>query len=513
MTMMAEPPVRISPEKMKKVLTLARGEIPKPAATARNGASDDIPPGLERRDDNGMHIWTWRADPKLVARGFEPKSARVWNSLNKPSATERADVEQDCARLQKQMLAFEQTLKPEPSSVIWPDADTRSKPSKQKAPTKPEPEPPPVSGPDDAKAGIRLRHFDDCSSAQAVKSWHIKYLLAENETVMLIGPPGSGKSALAGDICMAYGQENIAMWRGHRIKQHGAITYFAFERADLVERRLYAQRERDGLSGPSCISIADRIINLMAPGCVELMLNVLKDTEKRHSRRVGLAVIDTYNKGIAAGGGDEDKARDQNRALGHIRELQARYPGLAVLVIGHTGKDEARGMRGSNAAPGDGDVVLQISTSGDIKTVTTIKANDLPEGELLSFRLEKHVLDIDEDGDEVATYIVDPEMCKAKPMEIGRAGPARSVLALDRAVTEALDRGTDINPRADMPHVRAASVASVRAEFCRCYVVDTDDDPAKVTEAKRGAFRRALAKLPTKYATGSHDGKDWIWRA
>src|SRR5262249_21241252 len=106
------------------------------------------------------------------------------------------------------------------------------------------------------------------------------------------------------------------------------------------------------------------------------------------------------------------------------------------------------------------------------------------------------------------------EMCKAKPREIGRAGPARSILALDNAITEALDRGVDINPRADMARVRAATVASVRAEFCQRYVVDTDnDDPANIAEAKRGAFRRALKTLPSKYATGSHDGKDWIWRA
>ena len=87
--------------------------------------------------------------------------------------------------------------------------------------------------------------------------------------------------------------------------------------------------------------------------------------------------IDTYAKGIAANGGDEDKARDQNRAAANLREVHARNS-TCIALVGHTGKDEFRGARGSNAHLGDVDVMVQIS--GDtIKLAQVVKGNDQPE--------------------------------------------------------------------------------------------------------------------------------------
>jgi len=56
----------------------------------------------------------------------------------------------------------------------------------------------------------------------------------------------------------------------------------------------------------------------------------------------GLIVIDTYAKGIAANGGDEDKARDQNRAAANLRRVQSLVD-IHIALVGHTGKDESRG--------------------------------------------------------------------------------------------------------------------------------------------------------------------------
>ena len=53
--------------------------------------------------------------------------------------------------------------------------------------------------------------------------------------------------------------------------------------------------------------------------------------------------------------------------------------GVHVALIGHTGKDESRGARGSNALLGDVDVMVTIG-GDEIKTATVTKANDAPEG-------------------------------------------------------------------------------------------------------------------------------------
>jgi len=251
---------------------------------------------------------------------------------------------------------------------------------------------------------IRLTFFEDISIESARKSWLIKNVMAKGETSTWIAPPGAGKSALltSAVIAVVTGRD----WFGFKTKGTCAAAYFAFERAALVRRRLLAHRMRDSLDTRLPIAVGDQIVNLMDARCVDLLLPTIKAIEDRYGVAVGLALFDTYNKGIAFGGGDEDKARDQNRALGNLRHLQEPHDSLHIAVIGHTGKDESRGARGSNALPGDADLQNQISSSGDIKVVTTTKGNDQPEGEMLRYGLAPYELGSDEDGEPIKVWIV-----------------------------------------------------------------------------------------------------------
>ena len=196
-------------------------------------------------------------------------------------------------------------------------------------------------------------------------------------------------------------------WRGYRSKGPHGVVYFAFERGDLVKRRLTAYARRRNLKALP-IAVASQIIDLMHPNCVDVILATIRAAEQRFGIRVGYIVIDTFAKGIAAGGGDEDKARDQNKCLTNLRRLHERAE-LHVAIVGHTGKDETRGSRGSNAHPADVDVQVQIS-GDEIKLARVIKGNDQPEGELTTFKLESAELGIDEDGDPITTAILSGEV-------------------------------------------------------------------------------------------------------
>jgi hypothetical protein len=52
----------------------------------------------------------------------------------------------------------------------------------------------------------------------------------------------------------------------------------------------------------------------MASECVETILDLMREAEEHYGVQVGLVIIDTYAKGIAIGGGDEDKARTKDAA-------------------------------------------------------------------------------------------------------------------------------------------------------------------------------------------------------
>ncbi len=223
-------------------------------------------------------------------------------------------------------------------------------------------------------------------------------------------------------------------WRGYRTKGRFGVLYFALERADLVKRRLVAHRLRDQLLPNLPIAVAGQIINLMDKSCVAAIIDAIKRAEDRFSCELGLAIFDTYSKGIAAGGGDESQARDQNVAIANLRRVIDQIS-IHIATIGHTGKDESKGERGSNAHLADVDVQVQIA--GDtIKTVTVKKANDQPEGVLTGFQLEPYEFGTDEDGDPFRTFILSKEL-----LTVGTAGDRslsdRQRLAMD-ALTEAL---------------------------------------------------------------------------
>ena len=76
--------------------------------------------------------------------------------------------------------------------------------------------------------------------AQPRKLWLVHDYLGDAELSCIFGPPGSGKSVLAGDLAahVAAGRP----WFGRRVQQ-GAVLYVAIERAALVKRRLAAFRD------------------------------------------------------------------------------------------------------------------------------------------------------------------------------------------------------------------------------------------------------------------------------
>ncbi|WP_426608643.1 AAA family ATPase [Bradyrhizobium sp. McL0616] len=323
---------------------------------------------------------------------------------------------------------------------------------------------------------LKLTYFEDCGAFVEKRSI-LKGIVHRGETLALIGPPGSGKSALVTEISVhAAGKRD---WRGHRAKEACGVVVFALERADLFKRRLSAYQKRDGLHDLP-IAVADAIIDLLSPTCVETIVSTVWAAEQKFGIRVGIVVIDTYAKGIAANGGDEDKARDQNRAAANLRNVHLRLGdddqeapdrgGVNILLVGHTGKDETRGARGSNAHVGDVDVMVQIS--GDtIKVAEVIKGNDQAERQIAQFKLEPLELGRDEDGDAITTAIVSTDAVEAQPAPQARepkltpnqrtmltllheAGPAG--LLTEEWNAKAKEAGIGERRRADLTDARAA---------------------------------------------------------
>jgi hypothetical protein len=251
--------------------------------------------------------------------------------------------------------------------------------------------------------GFPLRLAGEFSNTVA-KRHIIKGIFARGETSGLIAPPGGMKSALMAEasVHIAAGMD----WHGRRNKERCGVVYFALERADLVERRIRAHLTRlDIQSLP--IAIVGSTIDLMNTNTVPRIVETIREAEACFDLPVGFVVFDTFAKLIAAGGGDENSAKDQGKVFANIQRIKDAVD-VHVALVGHTGKDTSKGWRGSNAGVGDADLIVEVS--GDIiKTVTVTKANDAPEGVLFSFKSEAHDFGTDDDGDPITVNIVSAE--------------------------------------------------------------------------------------------------------
>ena len=279
-------------------------------------------------------------------------------------------------------------------------------------PEPPEPKPTPKPTPRKPRPrALLFKRFRDIDPT-ARKLWLLKGLIAAGELGYLVRPPGSLKHPLKVEmhVHLVRGED----WRGHRNKAGPCATvYFALERGDLVERRLAAYRERltgpDGIVPDLPIVVVSRLINLMEPACVQVIVDTILDVQDEYGLPVRMATIDTVPKGISAGGGDENTAKDKGTAMANLRKIQDILTEVDLDLVGHSGKDETKGSRGSNTDVADADLLVQISTDGETRTATVIKANDRAEGPLFAFTGINHSFGEDEYGDPVAVHIIDPD--------------------------------------------------------------------------------------------------------
>lgn len=241
----------------------------------------------------------------------------------------------------------------------------------------------------------------------------------------------------------------------------------------------------------------------MSRSCVGIILDAFKQAEDRFSREITLGVIDTYAKGIAAGGGDESLAKDQNAVLANLRRVLDQK-NMHIASIGHTGKDESKGERGSNAKRADVDVEFQISGE-KIKSVAVKKGNDQPEGLLTSFRLEPYDFGPDEDGDPFRTFIVSPEIFTAADA-LERPLTDQQRLAMEALAEATLLHGVEIPAIDGLPAgLKSVTAEQWKAELLRRNVLDQN------AKNPRSRFNELRMRLAAKKLIGTRD--DLIWLA
>ncbi len=229
--------------------------------------------------------------------------------------------------------------------------------------------------------------------------WIVRDLIPTDELSMIVGETNSGKTFLTMDALLAIARPNCTHWLGRKIKAHGPVVHITLEGRSLPYRlRAYAQHHQ--------------VLTPRDYHAIEGNVTLAEDYERlvhsmQHLHPLVIAV-DTVNR--ALGGGDENSSADMGAFIRAAERLRLAFPGSAVVLVHHIGKDPTRGARGHSslrASVGAELTVTEDEATG-IRTVMLGKQRDGGTDFTASFRLNVVELDKDEDGEPITSCVVQP---------------------------------------------------------------------------------------------------------
>lgn len=226
-------------------------------------------------------------------------------------------------------------------------------------PTDPAAEAPEDGSPEDEARQEAIRHQYEAEDWHKVwkgeeqEEWIVEPLLPARRLVALYSPPKMGKSLLLLELAakISRGEEVLGVIPAAR-----RVLYVDFEndmQGDIRTRLTamgYGPEHLDDLVYLSFPSLP--LLDTVMGGVVLLAIVKAYDCE--------VVVIDTISRAV---GGDEN---DNDTWLSFYRHtgLALKAAGKACIRLDHTGKDEARGMRGGSAKYGDVDAVWSMTRAG-----------------------------------------------------------------------------------------------------------------------------------------------------
>jgi hypothetical protein len=333
--------------------------------------------------------------------------------------------------------------------------------------------------------------------------WTIKDILPANSFCALYGHPGSYKSFAAFYLacCIAGGLEAFG-----KPSVQGPVIYIALEGGAGLKRRRDALKQSMGLPDDLPLYFIKTQLNL---GSTLEDRDAVVAEIKRLGVKPSLVIIDTFAR--ATPGLEENSAKDVGGAITIMSSLQDDL-GCGVLIIHHSGKDQARGMRGSSALLGAVDLELEcqkISQEGSadrIGKLTVTKQKDGEDGIVLGYRMDVIALSqIDPEATSLALVpIAENELADASKVKGAKENKTGvdAKIALE-ALHQAVSEGGDVPPIGDRA---PRGTKAVREALWRDYWRKTT---TKEGGAERTGWARAKENLTTT-GRAAHWG-EWWW--
>lgn len=227
--------------------------------------------------------------------------------------------------------------------------------------------------------------------------WIIKGILPQAGLAVLYGASGAGKSFAILDMAMAIARG--CEWRKRKVRA-GGVCYVAAEGAGGFRKRLtaYAQANELDLTGLP-FWVLGAAPNLMEPQDAKDLIKGIRAL----GQPVSLVVVDTLAQ--ATPGANENAGEDMGKALGYCKRIHAAT-GALVLLVHHSGKDQAKGARGWSGIRAACDAELEVTRELTGRCIRLTKSKDGEDGLEFGFDLDVVQLGVDEDLDPITSCVV-----------------------------------------------------------------------------------------------------------
>ena len=215
-------------------------------------------------------------------------------------------------------------------------------------------------------------------------TWLIDQLIPAKGFAALYGKPGSYKSFTALYLAahIANGLEAFS-----RSTNQGDVVYLAGEGGAGLKRRWDALKQHHSLPDTTPIAFVKAQLNLRStPDDAEALIEAVK----AKGLKPQLLVVDTLARAFA--GGNENSSEDMGAFISVVGMIQEALD-TAIMIVHHSGKDEARGQRGHSSLLGAVDAELEVTKISDedsperIGKLKVTKQKDGEDGVEIGYRM------------------------------------------------------------------------------------------------------------------------------
>ncbi|MEY5100378.1 MAG: hypothetical protein RJA36_3097 [Pseudomonadota bacterium] len=185
----------------------------------------------------------------------------------------------------------------------------------------------------------------------------VEGVLTDGGMSVTYGDSNTGKTFFAVDLALHVAAGKT--WRGREVEQ-GGVIYLALEGTAGIRNRVVAWLHYHDLRGASLpLAIATTPIDLLSSDAdAQALVATIKAAAAQLNVPVRLIVIDTLSRALA--GGNENASEDMGALVRHIDLIRAAT-GAHVMIIHHSGKDQARGARGHSLLRAATDTEIEVT--------------------------------------------------------------------------------------------------------------------------------------------------------